>query len=185
MNVRDIVKKCDRDKVIGRAVFEERCSEEEKKLWAKKYFAQYNQLINAKVIRDYDMMFYLQSVYESQGFFYGDVSAVDYKDLKNGKTILYSLSLESTRRYASLYVPEITLNLFTEEVVAAEILREMGWNSGYQRKHCPAEVEKTIIKYSNSITSGIFEMDDKYKYFDECCKEFIHYMRKSKKRKHI
>lgn len=57
------------------------------------------------------MMFYL-SVCCDEKRQYGSVSGFEYRDVKAGKEIYYAIEYLNNRQYASLYVPEYTVQDF-------------------------------------------------------------------------
>ena len=123
MVVRDLFYEVDEVRVIARAIFEDNTKRESVDGWIRKYYAQLTKLKNSKV-RKSNMMFYL-SVNCDEKRQYGSVSGFEYSDVKAGKEIYYAIEYLNNRKYASLYVPEYTVQRYGKEVVAAEALREL------------------------------------------------------------
>lgn len=168
MFVRDLFYEVEEVKVIARAIFEDRSEGEAIDDWITKYYAQLTKLKNSKV-RKSDMMFYL-SINRDEDRLYGCISGFEYSDIKAEKEIYYAIEHLGYRKYASLYVPEYTVQRYGKEVVAAEALREYGWNGYDTSIICPGDVRKQIVEALENMESGIFPMDTDY--FTRCRKQF-------------
>lgn len=168
MIVRDLFYEVDDARVIARAIFEDHSEREDVDDWITKYYAQLTKLKNSKV-RKSDMMFYL-SVNCEDDRLYGMVSGFKYGDVKAGNEIYYAIEFLTYRKYAALYVPEYTVQRYGKEVVAAEALREYGWN-GYDKSIlCPDDIRKQVVENLESMETGIFPTDIKYRV--RCRKQF-------------
>jgi len=168
MVVRDLFNLSDEIRVIARTIFEDEVQKEELDDWIIKYYAQLVKLKNSK-IRKSDMMFYLSVGYDS-GRYRGDVSGFYYNDVKRGIKKLYSLILKNCRQYASLYVPDYTIQKYGYEVVASEALREYGWNDYDEKIVCPSNVREQIIREIANMEYGLFPTDDIY--YERCKRQF-------------
>lgn len=168
MLVRDLFFEVDEVRVIARAIFEDKSKCESVDAWITKYYAQLTKLKNSKV-RKSSMMFYL-SVNCDEKWQYGSVSGFEYSDIKAGNEIYYAIEFLNNRKYASLYVPEYTVQRYGKEVVAAEALREYGWNGYDESIICPDAFRKQVVEALEFMESGIFPMDEDY--FTRCRKQF-------------
>lgn len=168
MVVRDLFYEVDDDRVIARAIYEDNTKREFVDAWIVKYYAQLMKLKNSKV-HNSDMMFYL-SVNCDEKRQYGNVSGFEYADVKAGKEIYYAIEYLNHREYASLYVPEYTVQRYGKEVVASEALREYGWNGCDDSIICPATFRKKVVGVLRTMKSGIFPVDKEY--FARCREQF-------------
>ncbi|MGN0437777.1 MAG: hypothetical protein ACI4F4_04580 [Lachnospiraceae bacterium] len=168
MVVRDLFHELDDARVIARTIYEDDWKPEEIDAWITTYYAQLTKLKTSK-IRKSDMMFYL-TVIQDEKRIYGDVSGFLYKDIKAGNEIYYTIEILTSRQYASLYVPEYTVQRYGKEVVASEALREYGWNDYDDKIICPDDVRFCIKKELETMTSGIFPVDKNYLF--RCRKQF-------------
>lgn len=168
MVVRDLFYEVDEVRVIARAIFEDNTKHESVDGWITKYYAQLTKLKNSKV-RKSDMMFYL-SVNCDEKRQYGSVSGFEYGDVKAGKEIYYAIEYLNSRKYASLYVPEYTVQRYGKEVVAAEALREYGWNGYDDNIICPDAIRSQVVEVLETMETGIFPVDKDY--FARCRKQF-------------
>lgn len=168
MVVRDLFYGVDNIRVIARAIFEDDIKNEFVDDWIIKYYAQLIKLKNSKV-RKSDIMFYL-SVGCGEKREYGIVSGFKYSDIKEGKAIYYAIEYLNNRKYASLYVPEYIVQRYGKEVVAAEALREYGWNGYDEGIICPNTVRKSVVEALATMESGVFPTDKEY--FGRCRKQF-------------
>ena len=76
----------------------------------------------------------------------------------------------NNRKYASLYVPEYTVQRYGKEVVAAEALREYGWNGYDENIICPDIIHRQVVEVLETMGTGIFPVDKEY--FIRCKKQF-------------
>lgn len=168
MVVRDLFYEVDEVRVIARAIFEDNTKRESVDGWIRKYYAQLTKLKNSKV-RKSNMMFYL-SVNCDEKRQYGSVSGFEYSDVKAGKEIYYAIEYLNNRKYASLYVPEYTVQRYGKEVVAAEALREYGWDGYDENIICPDIIHGQVVEVLETMETGIFSVDKEY--FIRCKKQF-------------
>lgn len=168
MVVRDLFYEIDEVRVIARAIFEDNTKCESVDGWITKYYAQLTKLKNSKV-RKSDMMFYL-SVNCDEKRQYGSVSGFEYRDVKAGKEIYYAIEYLNNRKYASLYVPENIVQRYGKEVVAAEALREYGWNGYDDNIICPEAIRRQVVEALETMETGIFPVDKEY--LIRCRKQF-------------
>lgn len=169
MIVRDLFYEVDNVRVIARAIFEDNTKSESVDSWITKYYAQLTKLKNSKV-RKYNMMFFLSVCCDENGK-YGNVSGFEYGDVKAGKENYYAIECLNNRKYASLYVPEYTVRRYGKEVVAAEALREYGWNGYDDSIICLDTFRKKVVEALATMETGIFPVDKDY--FNRCRKQFI------------
>lgn len=168
MIVRDLFSGVDEARVIARAIYEDDLKNEDVNDWITKYYAQLNKLKNSKNSKS-NMMLYLH-VQKDKERQYGCVSGFEYKDIKDEKVIYYSIDYLNIKKYASLYVPEYTVQRYGKEVVAAEVLREYGWNRYDENILCPDNVRKKVLEALECMETGIFSEDENY--FERCRKQF-------------
>lgn len=168
MVVRDLFHEIDDVRVIARAIFEDKAKSESVDDWITKYYAQLTKLKNSKV-RKSNMMFYF-SVCCDEKRQYGSVSGFEYRDVKAGKEIYYAIEYLNNRQYASLYVPEYTVQRYGKEVVAAEALREYGWNGYDDNIICPDSIHSQVVEVLETMETGIFPVDKEY--INRCRKQF-------------
>lgn len=168
MIVRDLFHKMEDSRIIARAIYEDDSKTDTVDNWITKYYAQLTKLKNSKVSKS-GMMLYL-SVVRDEGRQYGHVSGFKYGDIKAGITMYYAIEYLNIKKYASLYVPEYTVQRYGKEVVAAEALREYGWNGYDVRIICPDDVRKKVVEELATMETGIFPMDKDY--FERCRKQF-------------
>ena len=168
MVVRDLFNGTDEVRVIARAIFEDHFKRSKTDEWITKYYAQLVKLRDSK-IRKSDMMLYF-SVIKEAGQQYGSIGGFRYKDIKAGRVHFYALETLNYRKYAGLYVPEYTVQRYGVEAVAAEVLREYGWNGFDETIVCPEAVRKQIWDTLDNMTTGLFLVD--IKYFERCRKQF-------------
>lgn len=116
------------------------------------------------------MMVYL-SVSCNEDRLYGIICGLEYSDIKMGEVIHYAIEYLVYKKYASLYVPEYSIQRYKKEVVASEILREYGWNNWDRSVVCSKDSRKRVKEELNSIESGIFPIDKNY--FIRCRKQFV------------
>lgn len=160
MVVRDLLCETDEARVIARAIYEDGFGTEDVEGWITKYYAQFTELKNSKVFR-FETMLLLQVNCENNRY-YGDVSGLEYSDIKKGKTICYAIEFLDVCQYASLYVPLYTVQRYGKEVVAAEALREYGWNGYDENIVCPDSIRVQIREALVDMKSGIFPVDQEY-----------------------
>lgn len=160
MIVRDLFHDTDEIRVIARAIFEDRTQMQDVDGWITKYYAQITKLKNSKV-RKSSMMFFL-SVNCDANRQYGSVSGFEYSDIKAGKEVYYAIEYLDSRKYASLYVPEYSVQRYGKEVVAAEALREYGWNGYDMNIICPNDIRERVKAALEHMEPGIFPMDESY-----------------------
>lgn len=168
MVVRDLFFEVDEVQVIARAIFEDNLKHESVDAWITKYYAQLTKLKRSKV-RKSSMMFYLY-VNRNEKRQYGSVSGFEYSDIKAGNENHYEIGYLNSRKYASLYVPEYTVQRYGKEVVAAEALREYGWNGYDESISCPDSFRNQVFVALETMNSGIFPVDKDY--FACCRKQF-------------
>lgn len=170
MVVKDLFHGVDPARVIARSILEDGFSKEEFDGWITKYYAQFMELQKSKTRRT-DMMLHLSVICHSGGQ-YGCVGGFKYEDIKRNEEIEYAIEGLHTRQYASLYVPEYTVQRYGKEVVAGEVLREYGFHGYDDSVICPAEVRKKIwnLLENKGIESGIFPTDENY--LQRCMKQF-------------
>lgn len=170
MVIRDMFQASDDVNVIARAIFEDRCKPQDINDWITKYYAQLKKIKSSKV-RKSDKMFYLSVVtdYDTDRI-YGNVSGFTYADVKTGNECYYGIEYLNCRQYASLYVPDYTVQRYGEEVVASEALREYGWNGFDARIECPDEIRLEILKALSDMKQKIFLTDRNY--YDRCREQF-------------
>lgn len=168
MIVRDLFNETDEVRVIARAIFEDHFDRSKSDEWITKYYAQLVKLRDSK-IRKTDKMLYL-SVVEEGGRQYGTVSGFLYEDVKEGIELYFALENLSYRQYAALYVPDYTVQRYGAEVVAAEVLREYGWNGFEETIVCPENVRKQVLDTLDTIQHELFQVDRRY--FERCRKQF-------------
>lgn len=168
MIVRDLFHGVDEIRVIARAIFEDDTNSEFVDSWITKYYALFTKLKNSKVSKS-DMMFYLSVCCDTERQ-YGSVSGFEYDDVQTGKEKYYAIDYLNNRKYASLYVPEYTVQRYGKEVVAAEALREYGWN-GYDESIIGADgIREKVVKALETIETGLFPVDNEY--YARCRKQF-------------
>ena len=168
MVVRELFWGLDDARVIARAIFEDHAKNEKVDGWIQAYFALLSKLKNRK-IRKSSMMFYL-SVVCDENRQYADVSGFEYVDIKAGRERYFTIENLNARQYASLYVPEYTVQTYGQEVVAAEALREYGWNGYDESIICPEVVRRRVLEILETMETGIFPPDKDY--FTCCRKQF-------------
>ena len=169
MILRDLFIETEDVQIIARAIFEDKTTPGDVDFWIRKYYAQLRKLKMSKVHKS-NMMFYF-SVNRNEERLYGCVSGFDYEDIKAGYEIYYAIEGLEYKKYASLYVPEYTVQRYRKEVVAAEALREYGWNGFDKTIVCPDNVRTKIHASLEMMKSGIFPTDKDY--FSRCRKQFV------------
>lgn len=171
MIVRDLFDSSDEARVIARAIFEDRCEEEEIPAWISKYYSQLVKLKSAKVKKS-NMMIYLSAKYDAEESWYqGDISGVSYEEIKADKLQYYSIWILDHKQYASLYVPDYTVQCFGTEVVASEALREYGMNGYDPSIECPEATRQAVLSALSDMKQELFETDNIY--LERCLKHFI------------
>lgn len=168
MIVRDLFHDMDEVRVIARAIFEDKTQMQDVDGWITKYYAQISKLKNSKV-RKSSMMFFLSVNCDGKRQ-YGSGSGFEYSDIKTGKENHYAIEYLEARKYASLYVPEYSIQRYGKEVVAAEALREYGWNGYDTDIICPDNIRERVKVALEHMESGIFPMDEHY--LDRCRRQF-------------
>lgn len=170
MIVRDLFQNIPEEKIIARAILEDRCKLQEIYGWITKYYAQLVKLKSIKV-RKSDMMFYLDFISNiKDDNVYADVSGILYNDIKAGKECYYGIECLDYKHYAALYVPDYTVQLYGEEVVASEALREYGWNGYDDEILCPDEMRIRVLQALEDMKHEISLSDCNY--IDRCKKQF-------------
>lgn len=172
MIVRDLFHITNEERVIARAIFEDRCKPEDINDWITKYYAQLIKLKNVKVHKS-KYMLYLTVDDNDNGREMGIVSGFDYYDIKAGNEIFYSVEYFKPKDYASMFVPDHTVERYGAEAVAAEALREYGWNGFDANIECPDAVRLKVLKELSGMKQELFLMDSEY--FDRCRKQFQKY----------
>lgn len=170
MVLRDVFQNVQEERIIARAIFEDRCKPEDIYGWITKYYAQLVRLKSGKISKS-DMMFYLSvNSDEEEDRIYGRVSGFLYEDIKVGNECYYGIAHLSYRRYASLFVPDYTVQRYGDEVVASEALCEYGFN-GYDTKIiCPDDMRLKVLKALDDMKQELFLTD--YNYYDRCREQF-------------
>lgn len=169
MLVRELLSEVDEARIIARAILEDDNSRSETDAWITKYYALLTKLKGTKVNKS-DMMLLL-TVDRDEERMYGNVSGIKFGDIKAGNTIFYALEFSNYKSYASLYVPEYTVQKFGKEVVAAEALREYGFRDYDDTIKCPENVRKKVFEELKTMKSGIFPINwDAY--LAKCKEEF-------------
>lgn len=177
MIVRDLFQKTDVVRVVAKAIFEDRWKESAVDGWITKYYAQFTQMKDIRV-RSSEYMLYF-SVGEEENQYYGDVGGFYYPDIKGNNPVCYSITAMGMRKYASLYIPDHTIQVYGVETVASEVLREYGWN-GYDDKYvCPEETRAKIREFYKTLKHELFLPKEGYR--ETCLEEFSKYMRRKKK----
>jgi hypothetical protein len=170
MVVRDLFQNIPEENIIARAIFEDDCKPQNLYGWITKYYAQLIKLKTSK-IRKSDMMFYLSVDYDKDlKRICGDVSGFTYEDVKNGVDCYYALEFEYPRQYASLYVPDFTVQCYGEEAVAAEALREYGWNGYDDKIVCPDDMRLKVLKALYGMKTELFISH--HSNYDRCRAQF-------------
>lgn len=171
MMVRDMFLGSDDARVIARAIFEDRCKPQDIYCWMTKYYAQLMKLKSAKV-RKSNMMFYLSVLVNEDDYdrIYANVSGFSYEDIKDDLTCFLAIEGLDYKRYASLYVPDYTVQRYGAEVVASEALREYGWNGFDKSIVCPDSMRIKILEALDDMKQEIFLVDKNY--FNRCRSQF-------------
>ncbi|MCR4656166.1 MAG: hypothetical protein K5770_08065 [Lachnospiraceae bacterium] len=191
MIVRDMFHDVPEERIIARAIFEDRCRPENIYGWITKYYAQLIKLKSAKVKKS-DMMFFMSVVSDDReapdseegmsdvsgakppfnrgGRIYADVSGFSYEDIKAGSESYYGIEFLNYRQYASLYVPDYTVQLYGKEVVASEALREYGWNGYDDKIVCTDEFRVRVLQALDNMKQELYPAD--INYMDRCRKQF-------------
>lgn len=171
MQVRDMFLGSDDARVIARAIFEDRCKPQDIYCWMTKYYAQLMKLKSAKV-RKSNMMFYLSVLVNEDDYdrIYANVSGFSYEDIKDDLTCFLAIEGLDYKRYASLYVPDYTVQRYGAEVVASEALREYGWNGFDKSIVCPDSMRIKILEALDDMKQEIFLVDKNY--FNRCRSQF-------------
>ena len=87
MVVRDMFQNIPEERIIARAIFEDRCKPQNINSWITKYYAQLVKLKSSKV-RKSDMMLYMSVVSdEEDDRIYANVSGFSYADIKAANLI--------------------------------------------------------------------------------------------------
>lgn len=170
MNLRDLFNDVDEALVIARAVFEDKTKNEEIDGWITKYYAQLTRLKEIQTHKS-GIMIYLGTLLSDKNAIEGDISGIEYSDIKNGEEELYAIEYLDEEDYASLFVPQHSIDTYGKEVVAAECLREYGWNNHDESIICPNEVRESVFEALTTMESGLFKADKKY--HDCCIQEFV------------
>lgn len=170
MIVRDMFHNVPEERIIARAIFEDRCKPENINGWITKYYAQLIKLKSSKV-RKSDMMFFMSVVCDDwEDRIYANVSGFSYSDVKAGIESYYGIEYLNYRQYASLYIPDYTVQRYGKEVVASEALREYGWN-GYDNKIvCTEDFRVRVLKALDDMKQELYLAD--INYMDRCRKQF-------------
>ncbi len=170
MVVRDVLQNVPEERIIARAIFEDRCMPQELYGWITKYYAQLVKLKNCK-IRKSDMMLYF-TVYndKDENRIFGDVSGFEYEDIKNGSDETYGIEYLNYRQYAALYVPDYSVQIYGEEVIASEALREYGWNGYEDSIVCPDDMRLKVLQALYHMKQKIFLPEKNY--YDRCREQF-------------
>lgn len=170
MVVRDLLNKSDPVRVIARTIFEDRTRPDEYDGWITKYYAQFVKLKESK-IRKSDMMFCMHVIKEDCKKYtlpYG----IKYKELKAGKAEGYAIEYLYPGKYSALYVPDYMVKTFGVEIVAAEALKEYGWNRYDSTIVCSEEIREQIKKMIPEMETGLFVIKDEETYDEKCKREF-------------
>lgn len=158
--------------VIARAIFEDGIKDEKLDGWITKYFAQLSKLRKTKIYKSDTMLYF--STESKNGKVCGDVSGLEYSDLKAEKMYAYTIAYLNCKQYASLYVPDETIKLFGCEAVVAEALREYGWNGYDTTIVCPSKIRGEIKNLLKNMSHDLSSLEDKF-YFERCRQEFVAY----------
>lgn len=169
MVVRDMFQNIPEERIIARAIFEDRCEPQNINGWITKYYAQLVKLKSSKV-RKSDMMFYMAVVSDDDDRIYADVSGFSYADIKAGNECYYGIEYLNYRQYASLYVPDYTVQCYGSEVVASEALREYGWNGYDDKIVCTDDFKIRVLQELVDMKQKLYLTDANY--FDRCRKQF-------------
>lgn len=171
MIVRDLFQNVPEERIIARAIFEDRCKPENINGRITKYYAQLIKLKSSKV-RKSDMMFFMSVVCDNrEDRIYANVSGFSYSDVKAGTECYYGIELLNYRQYASLYVPDYTVQRYGKEVVASEALREYGWN-GYDNKIvCTEDFRIRVLQTLEDMKQELYLAD--INYMERCRKQFL------------
>lgn len=169
MIVRDLFDKTDDVQVIARAIFEDRCLPQNIYQWITKYYSQIQMLKSVKAHKS-DMMLFMD-VYEEDRRLYGDISGVEFADVVADKVEFYALELLDLKQYAMLYVPDYSILLYGEEVIASEALRELGFHGYDENIKCPDEIRLKVLKALDGMQQEIFKNGDR-EYAKKCIKQF-------------
>ena len=170
MIVRDLFRNVPEERIIARAIFEDRCKPENIYGWITKYYAQLVKLKSTKV-RKSDMMFYLSVVCnDGEDRIYANVSGFSYDDIKAGNECYYEIEYLDYRNYSALYVPDYMVQCYGEEVVASEALREYGWNGYDDKIVCTDDFRIRVLLALDDMKQELY-LADTY-YFDRCREQF-------------
>lgn len=177
MLIRDLLRKIPEEVIIAHAILADRCLPDEVDGWITKYYALLFKLKKTKV-KNSALMFYLSTVNDK--FTYGDVCGFLYNDIKARKVCRLAIGDLSYMEYASLYVPDYTIECYGEEVVAGEALREYGWNNFDKNIICPANLKVAVRKILKDMKHELFLSDNRY--MMRCQMEFCQNMRERRRK---
>lgn len=82
----------------------------------------------------------------------------------------YGIEYLNYRQYASLYVPDYTVQRYGSEVVASEALREYGWNGYDDKIVCTDDFRIRVLQELDEMKQKLYLTDADY--FDRCRKQF-------------
>lgn len=174
MILRDLFQSVDAATVIARAIYEDHCRPENINGWMTKYYAQFVRLRDSKV-RKSDYMLYMNVFLDDEDEYGEEVlSSIDgfsYEDIKADEECFLGIEGLHYKNYASLYVPDYSIQRYGMEVVAGEALREYGWNGYDTSIECPDEMRIAILKALDDMESGLFLIDENY--FNRCRMQFV------------
>ena len=171
MIVRDVLRSVPEERVIARAIFEDRCELKDINGWITKYYAQLIKLKSSKV-RKSDMMLYMSVVKDDRdNISHAHVSGFTYADIKAGKEIYYGIEYSNYTQYASLYVPDYTVERYGEEIVASEALREYGWNDFDAGIVCSDAMRVKVLQSFEDMKHELIPIDRKY--YVRCTQQFL------------
>lgn len=174
MILKDLLSEIDEAKLIARTLFADRCELQDLYCWIIKYYAQLIELKNSEV-QPSDLMMLLTFT-EDDNEIYGDISGVDYTEIIASNEQIYAIEFFDCSEYASLYVPEYSIQCFGKEIVAAEALCEYGCNGFDETIKCPQEMFGKVIEALSDMEQEVTVTDKAY--YEECKWEFCEAMRR-------
>lgn len=162
MIVREVLQSVPEERIIARAIFADNWEIQKINDWITKYYSQLIKLKSSKV-RKSDMMFYLTVKKDNKDSrLCTVVSGITYSDVKNGIDDIYGIEFLNYRQYASLYVPDYTIQRYGKEVVASEALREYGWNGYDSNIVCPDDMRLKVLQSFADMKQEIYPIDCNY-----------------------
>lgn len=170
MIIRDLLNNSDTVRLIARTIFEDRRKPEEYDGWITKYYAQLVKLRESKIRKSH--MMFCMPVCEEKGKIYTLPYGMKYQDIKKGEEERYAIEYYAPSQYAAVYVPSPIVETFGVEVVAAEALKEYGWN-GYDNKIiCPEDIREQIKRTISKVETGLLVIRDEKNFDEKCKREF-------------